>query len=331
LRQARELDERLLDLSDKIGDAGLSLEAHLAQGNTLAISGELNSGLESLERAYALYDPLQHQAHAFVYGLEPGVFCLVKIGWIFALLGRWNQSSKKISEALALARQQSHFYSLAVAIANACNFHALRRDWPTLQGQAEAGIVLCNEQGFANLLEQSKSYREYAMVQQGQTDAIARMREALAAYRATGTALGYPHFLSYLADACRTAARSEEGLAAVGEAIALTESTGERSLEAWLYRLKGELILGRVGARRLRSSIQQQAEECFRKSLEIARRQAAKSLELSTATSLARLLRDTGRRDEAHAMLAEIYNCFTEGFDTADMKDAKALLEELRA
>jgi predicted ATPase/class 3 adenylate cyclase len=329
LRRARELDEQLLGLAEKIGDAGLSLEAHLAHGNTLLISGEFKCGIESMESALSLYDPQKHRVHAFSYGLEPGVFCLVKIGWIFAVLGRWDQAARKIAEALALAHQQSHLYSLAVAIANACNFHALRRDWPALQRQAEAGFVLCNEHGFANLLEQSKSYREYATVQQGQTDTIAQMREALAGYLATGTALGHAHFLSYLADACGTAAKFEEGLAAVAEALALAESTGERDFEAWLYELKGDLVLNCVDARRFRSSIQQQAEECFRRSLEIARRQGAKSFELRTATSLARLLRDTNRRDEARAMLAEIYNWFTEGFDTADLKDAKILIDEL--
>src|SRR5262249_1344043 len=194
---------------------------------------------------------------------------------------------------------------------------------------AEEGIVLCNEQGFANLLEQSRNYRAYAMVQQGQTDAIARMRESLAAYLATGTALGHPHFLSYLADACGTAARFEEGLAAVAEALALAESTGERSHEAWLHGLRGELLLNRAGARRFRSSIQQQAEESFRRSLKVARRQGAKSFELSAATRLARLLRDTGRVDDGRTILSEVYNWFSVGFDAAELKEAKALLDQL--
>jgi predicted ATPase len=160
LPQARELDERLLDLSEGIGDTGLSLEAHLGQGNTLFLSGELSCALESMESAFTLYDPQQHRAHAFIYGLEPGVFCLARIGWIFGLLGRCDQAAKKIAEALSLADQQSHLYSLAVAIANACAFHILRRDWPALQRQADAGIQLCNEQGFANVLEQLRHYRE---------------------------------------------------------------------------------------------------------------------------------------------------------------------------
>jgi hypothetical protein len=132
-----------------------------------------------------------------------------------------------------------------------------------------------------------------------------------------------------LADACWAAAHLKEGLDAIAEAFARIESTGERVFEAQLYRLKGEMTLNHLRGQRLSASIQQQAEECFRKSLEIARRQAARSFELSAAISLARLLHDTKRCAEARTMLAEIYEQFTEGFDTAYLKDARALLEEL--
>jgi predicted ATPase len=333
LRQARELGEQLLALSETIeDDAGFSLEANLAQGNTLLLLGELIPALESLERAFALYDPRKHRVHAFLYGLDPGAFCLARIAWSSALLGHQDRASKKISEALALAHQQSHAYSMAVTMLNACEIHSLRGDGPASQQYADASVALCTEQGFGSLLEQSKQYRGYALVQQQQSaEGIALMRDGLAAYRTTGAGLLNPYFLAMLADACGLAARFEEGLTAVAEAIAIMERSEEHIYEAKLYRLKGELTLKHFSAPSLQSSIQQQAEACFRKSIEIARRQAAKLFELRATTSLARLLRDTGRRDEACAILADIYHWFTEGFDTADLKDAKKLLDELSA
>jgi predicted ATPase len=157
LREARELGDQLLSLTESIEDACLYLEAKLAQGNTAFLSGDLIPALESLEQAHALYDPHKYQSHAFLYGLDPGVFCLAKIAWIFALLGQWDQSSKKMSEALALAHRQSHAYSLAVAIVNVCPILNLRGDWAALEEQADVGIALCTEQGFKNILQQSKT------------------------------------------------------------------------------------------------------------------------------------------------------------------------------
>jgi predicted ATPase/class 3 adenylate cyclase len=330
LRQARELGEQLLGLSETIQDAGLSLEAHLAQGNTLFLFGELIPALESMKRALAMYDPQKHHVHAFLYGLDPGVFCLAKIAWIFALLGHLDQASKKMAEAFALAHKQSHAYSLAVAIMHACPIHDLRGEWLGLQQQAEAGIALCTEQGFASILAQSTRNRGYALARQGQTEeGIALIRDGLAASRATGAGLYYPYYLATLAQACETAARFEEGLTALAEAIAIVERTEERVYEAKLYRLKGELTLKQYSRQSLPSTIQQQAEECFLKSIEIARRQEAKSLELSATMSLTRLRQQQGKKAEGRQMLAEIYSWFSEGFDTTDLKDAKTLLEQL--
>jgi predicted ATPase/class 3 adenylate cyclase len=330
LRQARELGEQLLGLSETIKDAGLSLEANLAHGNTLFLFGELIPALESMERALSIYDPKKHHIHAFLYGLDPGVFCLAKIAWIFALLGHPDQASKKIEGALALAHQQSHAFSLAVAIMHACPIHILRSEWLAVQQQAEAGIALCTEQGFASILAQSTMYRGYALAQQGQTEeGIALILEGLAAARATGAGLYYPNHLALLAEACGTAGHFEEGLTALLEALALAEKTDEHVYEAKLYRLKGDLTLKQSGVQRSQSSVQHQAEECFRKSIEIARRQGAKAFELSAVTSLSRLWQQQGRKTEARQMLAEIYGWFSEGFDTVDLKSAKALLEQL--
>jgi predicted ATPase len=154
------------------------------------------------------------------------------------------------------------------------------------------------------------------------------IRGGLDAQLATGASLFRPLFLCFLAEACGTAERFEEGLSAVAEALAIVGKTGERYYEAELHRLKGDLVLRSSGVE-AEPGVRTRAEECFRKSIEIARQQEAKSFELRAVTSLSRLWKRQGKKAEARQMLAEIYGWFSEGFDTADLKDAKALLEQL--
>ena len=140
--------------------------------------------------------------------------------------------------------------------------------------------------------------------------------------------MSLPYFLALLAETYGKAGQVREGLSALAEAIALVQKNGERSHEAELYRLKGELLLqSRVQS--LESRVQKEAEECFRQGIDIARRQSAKSLELRAVMSLSRLLQRQGKKEAARRMLAEIYGWFTEGFDTADLKEARTLLEEV--
>jgi predicted ATPase len=160
------------------------------------------------------------------------------------------------------------------------------------------------------------------VAEQGRTDeGIAQMRDALAAMPSRGRELGRPYNLAALAAAYGKVGQTDDALVLVAEALATVERSEERHWEAEIYRLKGELLLD--------SKSSSEAETCFRHAIDIARRQSAKSLELRAVTSLSRFLQKQGKRDEARRMLAEIYGWFTEGFDTADLKDAKALLEEL--
>jgi predicted ATPase len=164
------------------------------------------------------------------------------------------------------------------------------------------------------------------------------MQEGLAAERATGSESVAPYFLALQAEIYGKMGQPEEGLAALAEASALRQRTGEQWYEAELYRLKGELVL-QSGARSPKSkeeslvssvqSLESEAEECFQKAIAIAQRQQAKSLELRAVMSLSRLWQQQGKQHAARNMLSEIYNWFTEGFDTADLKEARALLEEL--
>ena len=329
LQPAFELAQQLVSLAESVQDSGLLVEAHLAQGNSLFLFGKLILPW-STSSGPSAFTTLRHiTLMHFSTGWIPECFASPGQRGSWQLLGHSDQASKKIEEALALAHRQSHAFSLAVALVHGNVVLEIRREWPALQQQAEAAIAVCREQGFGSILAQATTYRGYALAQQGQTEeGIALMRGGLDAQLATGASLFRPWYLCYLAEACGTAGRFEEGLAAVAEAIAIAEKTGERHNEAELHRLKGDLILRGSGVE-AQPGVQAEAEECFRKSIEIARQQEARSFELKAVMSLSRLWKQQGKKAEARQMLAEIYGWFSEGFDTKDLIDAKALIEQL--
>ena len=180
----------------------------------------------------------------------------------------------------------------------------------------------------------STARKGWALAGQGQVEeGIAQIRQGLAAFRATGAELHRPCVLALLAEAYGKVGQTEGGLAVLAEASAAAHRAGERWCEAELHRLKGELLL-KIEDRRSRSSILDplslaSPEECFHQAINIARRQETKSLELRAVMSLSRLLQKQGKREAARKLLAEVYGWFTEGFDTTDLKEARALLEEL--
>jgi predicted ATPase len=199
--------------------------------------------------------------------------------------------------------------------------HQFRREAQAVQERAEALMTLSTEQGFPYWLAFGTILRGWALTAQGEgAEGIAQINQGLAAHRATGAELHRPHFLSLLAEAYGKVGQPEEGLTVLVEALEIVDNAGERNWEAELYRRKGELLLEQQGQK------VGEAEACFRKALDIARRQQAKSLELRVAMSLSRLWQQQGKQEEAHQLLAEIYGWFTEGFDTADLQEAKALL-----
>jgi predicted ATPase len=170
----------------------------------------------------------------------------------------------------------------------------------------------------------------WVLAEQGQPEeGIARIGQGIGAWRSPGTEITLPYFHVLLAEAYGKGGQVEEGLTVLAEALALVPKTDERFYEAELYRLKGELTLQQAGVRGPESEVQQEAEACFHQAIEIARRQQAKSLELRAVMSLSRLWHQQGKQREAYRMLSEIYGWFTEGFDTKDLQEAKALLEEL--
>jgi len=325
---ARELGVQLLDLAKSMKHPLFLLGAHEALGTTLLWLGEFAAAREHLEQGSAFYDPQKRHSKSFRAIQDPGVDCLSFTALTLWHLGYADQALIKIDEAVALAQELAHPYTLAYVSVHAGTIHQMRGQVRAAREWMEAAIAICSEHGFPFFLGLGTIIRGWALAYQGQEEeGIAQILQGLDAYRITGSGINWPHLLLHLAEAYELAGQAVEGLQAADEALAAAEKTGERRYEAEVHRLKGVLVL-RSKTSQSRIQSQSEAEGHFRKAIEVARRQRSKSWELRATTSLARLLAE-GHRDEARAMLADIYNWFTEGFDTADLKDAKALLGEL--
>jgi predicted ATPase len=324
LQTTRDLADQLFSLAQRVKDPSLLMEAHRALGQTMFWLGEPAPARTHLEQGMALYDPQQHRSHAFVYGQNSGVLCRSFAALPIWVLGYPDQALQSIHEALTLAQELAHPFSLTFAMTIAATVHQFRREGQGVQERAETVIALSTEQGFPYWLDYGTILRGWALTSQGEgVEAIAQMRQGLVAYKAVGGELNRPYFFSLLAEAYGKVGQPEEGLTVLVEALAIVGNTGQRYWEAELHRRKGELLLMQHGQK------VGEAEECFQKALDIASRQQAKSLELRAAMSLSRLWEQEGKQEEAHQLLAEIYGWFTEGFDTADLQEAKALLTEL--
>jgi predicted ATPase len=242
------------------------------------------------------------------------------------LLGHPARAVESNHAALTLARELSHQFSLALALHWAAMVHQLRRDVEPTRELAESLVALCTDHGFQQWRAGGTILVGWAQAEQENGGAgIARLCQGIGEYRAMGTKLFVPYYLSLLAAAHLEHGDAAAGLAAAAEAVEVAAGTGERIWDAEIYRLKGELLLA------LDPVNESQAEIAFRQAIEIGRGQGARGWALRAVTRLSRLLRQQGKRDEARQMLAEIYVWFTEGFDTADLRDAKALLDALSA
>jgi predicted ATPase len=333
LRTAQELAQQLLSVAQRLQDPIGLLWAHNVLGYTLRLRGEFVQARTHLEQSLALYN--RHTpptSYSFVF--NPGVDSLCGLSETLYVLGYPDQALQRAQEALDLARALSHPLSLAEALSIAARMRRRRGTPHAAQALEHASMALCREQGFAHGLAQGTVLLGWEFVQQGQTEAgIAQMSRGLEALRATGAEVERPWLLTLLALAYGNVGQPEEGLVLIAEALDIVEKTGKRIDEAGLYRRKGELLLlrERLGHRTTgaRQQLAGEAEACFHQVLAISRRRQAKTLELRAALSLARLWQRQGKWADASELLAPIYEWFTEGFDTADLQEAKALLDEL--
>jgi predicted ATPase len=321
---AHELGEQLLHLAQRAQAPVLLLLAHRALGQTLAFLGEFSTAHVHLAREMTLYDLEQHRTFASLYGQDQGVICRSWEALTLWSLGYPDQALQRSHEALTLAQELVHPFSLAYAMCFAGMLCQLCRDVQAAQERATAAIALCTEQGFALYLARGIILQGWAMAAQGQDAAgLAQMCQGLSSYQATGAAVFQPYYLAFLAEAYGQVGQPGEGLTLLGEALAAVHTTGERFYEAELYRLKGELLLVHS------AEDYGEAEACFQQALLVARCQQAKSSELRAAMSLARFWQHQGKRAAAYDLLAPVYGWFTEGFDTSDLQEAKALLAAL--
>jgi TOMM system kinase/cyclase fusion protein len=324
LHTARELGDTLLRLAQRTDDPALAVLAHYALGLTWFYLGALSAARQHLEEGIARDTPDQRRTPAFRLGLDPDAGCHLYAAETLWVLGYPAQALARNREALALAHALAHPFSLAHALVHAAFVSQFRRDVPAVHEQAEATVALATAQGFPEWAALGICLRGWALALQGQGEAgLAQVRQGIAAVRATGAAFLVPYLCTLLADVADRLGQPADGLQALAEAHTLVEQHEERLWEAEICRLRGVVLLRQTMPQ------QEEAEAWVQRALDVARRQEAKSLELRAAMSLSRLWQQQGRQAEARELLAPVYGWFTEGFDTADLQEAKALLEAL--
>jgi predicted ATPase len=304
--------------------SGPLLIGHRILASSLMCNGDYRAALAHFETAASLYRPEEHHDDALRYGQDIGVAAIVQLSWALWHRGYPDQSARAADRALAYSRELGHAHTLSHALWYAGMTAAFARDVATVYAHSNDCVALASEHGFALWKAFGRILQGWADAQRGEaTTGIALICDGLAAAEATGTRGYIPLNLTLLAEALALAGKIEEGLAALDDALAKAAVSDERGWSAEIHRVRGEFTV------RLAHPDPAKAEDSFRTALAIAREQGTRGYELRAATSLARLWREHGRRGEARELLAPLYGWFTEGFDTADLKDAKALLDEL--
>jgi class 3 adenylate cyclase/predicted ATPase len=320
-RTALDLAGQLTELAEGFDDTALVLEALLASGISALFVGRLNEAHGLLQQAVGIYDPSRDRGLSLSYGgLDPGVVGATYWAWALWLLGYPAQALKAADQARAWVAD-AHPYTRARFQYWDGIVQQFVGDWDRVVSDGETALAMAQEHGYALVQAVGSILRGWALARRGQlAEAGALTRQGLEAYRATGAEFQLPHLSTPLIEV----SPALEGLTLVSDALALVESTGEHYYEAELHRLRGELLLAVSRDNRA------PAEECFRRALDVARGQQAKSLELRAAMSLCRLCQDGERDTSAVKLLAEIYDWFTEGLNTADLEEARGLVDQLR-
>jgi class 3 adenylate cyclase/predicted ATPase len=323
-RTGVELGARWLELAERIRDPSLLGYARWFMGNCLLWLGDLPMARAHLEHGIAEYDLEWAQADTARHGYDPGVACRSFLSRVLWHLGFPIQGLAYAEDAIAGARAARQPFNIVWALSWGAALHQLCGDVVRTEQVASEDLALATEQVLPFFGAHAMVLGGWAAVRQGQGETgLEKIREGIDAFRATGSAIELSHWLGLLAEACRDTERPEEGLRVVGEALEHVNETGIVYYEPELHRLEGELRL-RCDTRDVTA-----AESSFRRAIAIASKQGAKSWELRATTSLARLWRDQGKRQQAHDLLAPVYGWFTEGFDTLDLKEAKMLLGQL--
>jgi predicted ATPase len=318
--RARSEEEQLLALVRQAADTGYEMGCHFLLGATILYQADLERSRWYLEQGIALYDKSRDRGLAAQQGHDPAVVSLLYLSWTLWFQGYPAQAAAKMKAGLELAEELGHPHTSTLAAFFASTFHQLARQWPQCQMQAERALSLAGRGQFPFWQAGCTMLRGSALVHQGRVEeGITVLEEGLAAWEATGTQLALPYFRARLAEAFLISGNREQGLETLGKSFAHPE-------EVWWLpeqnRLHAELLLREPSAAT-------EAETMLRTALEMACTQKSRSLELRVTVSLARLLRQQGRAPEGRALLANCHGWFTEGFDTADLREAKELLDAL--
>jgi predicted ATPase/class 3 adenylate cyclase len=323
LEAGRTAGEHLLRRALEQNDTAAETIGNRIVGTGALLCGELVAARAHLERTLVVYDPAVHRSLAFLFAQDPRVSGLSVLSWALFALGYPEQAQARSEQALTDAKELSHRNTLGYALLYGCILSQLRRDRGEAPDRANSLIALAAEQGSPHFLAAGSVIRGWTLGAAGEFEAgIVQIRDGLARWQATGAGFLVPYFLSLLAELHGHAGAVNDGLEVVTEALDRVDATGERWFEAELHRITGELML------RLPKADPAAAEARFRQAASVARHQGAKLWELRAATRLAGLLREQGRRDEAHDLLSPLYSQFTEGFGTADLRAASAILRE---
>jgi class 3 adenylate cyclase/tetratricopeptide (TPR) repeat protein len=321
LALARSRAEELLTLGMERNDPIWTMMGCRISGVTCCWLGELIAARDNLERGLLLYDPAHHSSYAELTVDDTHVVMLSYLAWTLLCLGYLDQARAKREAALAEARLLSRAFTLAHALSRATHAEAITVGPSGALLHADEWVSLTERLGIGYYLAESMNFQGWCLAMLGQREkGLTQLTSGLAAYRAHGL-LHVPTYLTLLADAYREVQQPQSGLRQLEEAISVIGRTQARYYEAEMHRVRGELFLSMHddGA----------AEASFRKAINVAQHQSAKTWELRASMSLARLRRDQGKTLEARELLAPVYGWFTEGFDTRDLKEAKALLEQL--
>jgi predicted ATPase len=295
---------------------------HYSSGRNLMWVGSFASSRSHLETVLALYDPNSHRSLVHQTGIHPQLAAQAALGIVLFCLGFPDQALAQSSKAIAEARRLPHPPTLAMSLSMDAHLLSIIGDDIGLEQRADGLVAVATDQGFPFYRAMGAIYRGWVKAKNADvTDGLSLLRAGSSAYCATGATAWMPLYIALLAGACEIAGQIEEGAAQLDQALQLVDRTGECWFAAELDRQRGRLLL--------RQGHPKAAEELYCNALGIAREQEAKTWELRAAASLARLWRDQGKRVEARDLLAPVFGWFTEGFDTPDLKEAKALLEQL--
>jgi predicted ATPase len=321
---ARDLADELLGLGKQQADPMLLLAAHQALGRSLYHLGEFAAALDHLEEGRAVLERKLDPSPHLRYAVAPGVNCMANLAQLLWCLGYPDKALQHSREAVGSAHELSHLASLTHSMYYAIRLHLLRGEARDADELAEAAATLSTKHGFTFWTPMIQFLQGWSLCLEGRAaEGVAQMRTGFTASLATGARTMRPMFCTLLAQAYGQVGQLDAAWHTLADALDAVEESGQRYYEAETYRFKGELHL------RPANPQVEQAEASFQHALDIARHQQAKSWELRAAMSLARLWAEQGRRPDAYDLLGPVYGWFTEGFETKDLTDAKALLDEL--